>query len=99
LFLIDWAVRAAVLAVLAGLAIILVRIRYPRTRLALWSALLCGTLVLPALRQVMPPLLPPARTPYASLQVPAAVHYVLTPANARAIVALPKDIAPRRTYY
>ena len=59
-FLLDWAVRAAFLAALAGLLIAILRLRDIRTRLALWSALVFGCLVLPAVRPLMPPLLPPA---------------------------------------
>ena len=76
LFLLDWAVRAAFLAAVAGLVVAIIRIRNVRTRLALWSALLFGSLVLPAVRPLMPPLLP-ARATHA-----AAAPLVLRPTSA-----------------
>src|ERR1017187_6658089 len=87
-FLLDWAVRAAVLALAAGLVVTVARLRDVRTRLALWSALLFGSLMLPAVRPFMPSLLPrllppattqvvrPVRTLRVHSPILAAVHSV-----------------------
>ena len=62
-FLLDWALRGAVLALAAGLIVTVARLRDIRTRLALWSALLLGSLTLPAVRPFMPSLLPRLPSP------------------------------------
>ena len=86
-FMLDWAVRAAVLALAAGLVVQVLRVRDVRTRLALWSAVLCGSLVLPAMGPLMPPLLPAAKT----VAAPAAVA-------TREVAPVAVTLAPARVF-
>ncbi|MGA2182470.1 MAG: M56 family metallopeptidase [Bryobacteraceae bacterium] len=96
-FLLDWAVRAAFLAAVAGLVVAVFRIRDVRTRLALWSAVLFGSLVLPAVRPFTPPLLPPLQAPVSAARTHARVHIV--PRHlVRAAAAPSTTTAPRRSY-
>lgn len=97
-FLLDWAARAAFLAAVAGLVVALIRMRNVRTRLALWSALLCGSLALPALRPVLPPLLPPIATPRVLVNAPVVVHRVIARTGVRSTRPLTEMATPRRTY-
>jgi beta-lactamase regulating signal transducer with metallopeptidase domain len=96
LFLLDWAVRAAFLAALAGLVAAIARIHNIRTRLALWSALLSGSLALPAVRPFMPPLLlPRASAAHVSLRAPVILHHVarVTAAPSRIAEPRPSDLS------
>jgi beta-lactamase regulating signal transducer with metallopeptidase domain len=96
-FLLDWAARGALLAGAAGLVAATFRIRDIRTRLALWSALLCGALVLPAVRPLTPPLLPPLSPPARLTRVSVAAPIVLPPVP-RATTAPVRMAATRRSY-
>jgi beta-lactamase regulating signal transducer with metallopeptidase domain len=97
MLLLDWAVRAAFLAAVAGLIVAIVRIRDIRTRLALWSALLFGSFLLPVLRPLMPPLLP------SYSRVAAAPRPVtrpsLAPVRMRAAAAPARIAAAERSYF
>ncbi|MGA3026854.1 MAG: M56 family metallopeptidase [Bryobacteraceae bacterium] len=105
-FLLDWAVRAAFLAAVAGLVAAIVRIRDVRTRLALWSALLFGSLALPAVRPFMPPVLtpllspmsPPAVVTRAFVAAPAVLRHASPPVRARATTPPPGIAGAPRSY-
>ncbi len=97
-FLLDWAVRAGFLAAAAGLVVAIIRMRDVRARLALWSALLFGSLALPALRPLMPPLLPATNAAPLSVNAPVALHHAITPLRVRTAMTTMK-IAPARRGY
>jgi protein involved in polysaccharide export with SLBB domain len=55
-FLAEWALRSSILIVCGALLIRVLRVKDPSLRLAAWTAILCGSLAIPALTAVLPKL-------------------------------------------
>jgi len=53
-FLLEWALRSAILIVSSALLLRLLRVKAASTRLAAWTAVLCGSLAMPALTLALP---------------------------------------------
>ncbi|HKE28798.1 MAG TPA: efflux RND transporter periplasmic adaptor subunit [Bryobacteraceae bacterium] len=54
LFLAEWALRSSVLVLSGALLLWLLRVKDPATRLAAWTAILAGSLAIPALTAILP---------------------------------------------
>ena len=70
-FLADTSVRALGLVVVAGIALAILRTRHAAARHAVWTAVLAGMLVLPALSPLLPPLAIKAVAPRVPASLPA----------------------------
>ena len=55
--LVEWAIRAAVLAGVVGVVLWALRVTSPHVRLTAWTLVLTGAMLMPLASQVMPPLL------------------------------------------
>jgi RND family efflux transporter MFP subunit len=53
-FLAEWALRSAILILSGALLLKALRVKDPSVRLAAWTAMLCGSLAIPALHAVLP---------------------------------------------
>jgi hypothetical protein len=84
-FLAEWALRSSIL-ILSGAALLrIVRVKDPSIRLAAWIAVLCGSMVLPALVTTLPSVMPnalPRVLPNVLRQMPqlAVMHTAPRPA-------------------
>ncbi len=78
-FLAEWAIRSSVLILAGALLLWVLRVKSSSIRLAVWTALLCASLVLPALTGILP------RLPLSMKQaVPARVEPPITVADSPA---------------
>ena len=57
-YLAEWTLRSSVLILSGALLLHAFRIKDASVRLATWAALLCGSLALPALTALAPPIAP-----------------------------------------
>lgn len=55
-FLGEWALRSSVLIVFGGLILRSLKVKNPSIRLAVWTAMLCGCLLMPLLTTAVPPI-------------------------------------------
>jgi hypothetical protein len=55
-FLAEWALRSSILIASGALLLRALRVKDPSIRLAAWTAILCGSLAIPALTAVLPKL-------------------------------------------
>ena len=53
-FLLEWALRSSGLILGGGFLLLVLRVRDPAVRLAAWTAVLCGSLAIPLLREALP---------------------------------------------
>jgi hypothetical protein len=53
-FLIDWAIRSSILILCGALLLRVLRVRNSSIRLAAWTAMLCGSLMIPGLNAALP---------------------------------------------
>ena len=90
-FLVEWAVRSAVLILAGALVLLVLRVKDSSIRLAVWVALLCGSLALPFITVT----LPPVRVPVAPLLV---LRQVARPVDAAvaAFDMMPSSAFPMR---
>lgn len=84
-FLVEWALRSSILVLTGALLLWALRVKDPSIRLAAWTAMLFGSLAIPALTAALPrvsfAMLPAAVRP---IQNPVA-HYGAVPAPARPV--------------
>ena len=74
-FLAEWALRSSILIVSGALLLRALRVKDPSIRLAAWTAMLCGSLAIPALTAVLPKLpLVVMRVAPVRVEAPAMVH-------------------------
>jgi RND family efflux transporter MFP subunit len=53
-FLLEWALRSSALILAGALLLLALRVKDPAVRLAAWTAMLCGSLAIPVLREALP---------------------------------------------
>jgi beta-lactamase regulating signal transducer with metallopeptidase domain len=71
-FLAEWALRSSILILSGALLLQVLRIKDPSIRLACWTAMLCGSLAIPALTTILPGM--PLAIPHAaSRPAPGAI--------------------------
>jgi len=89
-FLAEWALRSSILILSGALLLRALRVKDPAIRLAAWTALLCGSLAIPALTAALPKV-PLAVMPAAArtVEAPAAVDDApVAPAPASSSVSI-----------
>jgi multidrug efflux pump subunit AcrA (membrane-fusion protein) len=75
LFLAEWALRSSILILSGALLLWALRVKDPAIRLAAWTAMLCGSLAIPALTAALPGLsFVVTHTAVRPVDVPAAVY-------------------------
>ena len=84
-FLAEWALRSSILILSGALLLLGLRVKDSSIRLAVWTALLCGSLAIPLLTMALP------RVPISVLQVAAA------PAEARPATGVAPEL-PQSTF-
>ena len=79
-FLAEWALRSSLLILGGGLLLWALRVKNPSIRLAAWTAMLCGSLAIPALTPTLPrlPLPRPAMTAL-PIETPPIRHEAAVP--------------------
>ncbi|HEV2447731.1 MAG TPA: M56 family metallopeptidase, partial [Candidatus Sulfopaludibacter sp.] len=87
-FLVEWAVRSSILIGSGALVLWVVRVKAPAVRLACWTAMLCGSLAIPALMAALPGV-PLPGVPAGILRTPATqpLHLDASPALVAAVFA------------
>jgi uncharacterized protein (TIGR03435 family) len=74
-FLAEWALRSSILILSGTLLLWVLRVKDPSIRLAAWTAMLCGSLAIPALTATLPKVpLTVIRVPARPVTVPAIVN-------------------------
>ncbi|MDR3676102.1 MAG: M56 family metallopeptidase [Acidobacteriota bacterium] len=74
-FLAEWALRSSILIVCGALLMRALRVKDPSLRLAAWTAILCGSLAIPALTAVLPKLpIAVMRVATVRVEAPVMVH-------------------------
>src|SRR5580704_8239955 len=69
-FLAEWALRSSILILSGALLLRALRVKDPSIRLAAWTAMLCGSLAMPALAMSLPRLALPKMPPSVAMRVP-----------------------------
>ncbi len=77
-FLAEWALRSSILILGGALLLRALRVKDPSIRLAAWTAMLCGSLAIPALTAALPKApLAVLRVPSGRAEAPVVVHDAL----------------------
>jgi hypothetical protein len=99
-FLAEWALRSSILILSGSLLLWALRVKDPSIRLAAWTAMLCGSLAMPALAMSLPnmplPTMPLPKMPSVARRVPARPAEAL-PVVSEATPVLDRTVQLTRT--
>src|SRR6202789_4200830 len=74
-FLAEWALRSSAFVLSGALLLRALRVKDPSIRLAAWTAMLCGSLAMPAITAALPKMpLAVMRVDAKPVEIPAVVH-------------------------